>query len=179
MWAIARHKTTGVPQGAEPDLPEYKNAKLDSWLSDRITRTVDQQVQLFYKERAGIISAGLFPALQNDPYLRVAVTKKFADAVLASGRSITKIIYKSLRHALEHSISSAAHLTDTAAQGFISAFGEGAMHTVAMGLTVSLGHVLTGVLAHVIGHHATAHLLSQALTAAWHHVVLQDRKSVV
>lgn len=115
---MARHNAKEVPEGADPDLPEYKNAKLDSWPPDRVTQTGDEQLQLFYKERADIIAARLFLALHNDPYLRVAVTRKFANTVLASGRPITKNIYKSLRHALkfEHCILSAAHLTDTAAQ---------------------------------------------------------------
>ena len=180
MWAMARYKPKPTQVGvkssepAEPDLPTYKGAALDSWLSDRITETVDQQMQLFYQSHSPVIASGLLSALSSDPYLRIAVTKKLADAVRASGRPLTKRIYKTLRHVLEHSIHSSAHVASAAAHGFTHAFGHGAWASIAAGLTQSMSTILVHVLGKLILHHVSGQAFLHIIYGALHHVLIHS-----
>ena len=172
---MARHKPKPTKPDEEPDLPTTADgAKLDSWLSDRIMETVNRQMQQFYIDRSWVIAEGLFSALSRDPYLRIAFTKKFADAVLASGHPVTKKIYKGIRHVLEHSIAHGAHVGDVAAHGFVHTFGQGAWHSVATGLGASLLHALGPVIAKLVATHVTAAWFMHAMAAAWKHVIVHS-----
>ena len=160
MWVMSRHDPK------DKQLPIHNGATLDSWLTPEILKTVDEQCQGFFNDRAEIIDRGLSAALQRDPYLRRALAKQVADVVQKTARKpVTKTMYKSIRNLIEHS------LLPNTNHALGVTVGTSAGHTIVANLSVALFKALSHSLASFLHAHLTTSTLEAVAHSAMQHVI--------
>ena len=143
--------------GKQSGLPEYKGAKLDSYLTEPILDRVTQVWTEHYQANSALIADGMVAKLQDDPRILKELMTQIAAALRSTGSPLTEHMYRAVYHILTQEVSShvsqhsMAEVSQHVATTLSSSAGQHVVASVSASLVTALAHVLGKLLLKHIG----------------------------